>query len=150
MLLLWSPLVFAADAVAPSDSAALLASYDAVRVALVENRIDAAREGARALASDVSVPVEVATAARQVADASDDSVVRTTFGALSKAIVIRFEATAVPEGMRVYHCPMATAYSYWLQPAAGIANPYMGTSMPTCGEGTSFKAALKAAAEPSP
>jgi hypothetical protein len=40
---------------------------------------------------------------------------------------------------------MTPAYPYWLQPAAGIANPYMGTSMPRCGEGASFTAAVKKA-----
>jgi hypothetical protein len=51
----------------------------------------------------------------------------------------------VPDGVRAFRCPMTEAWPYWLQATAGIANPYMGTSMPACGEGTSFKAALKAA-----
>ena len=135
----------ASDAAAPADDESLLAAYEAVRVPLVEDRLDGAQAAARQLADGPGVPAEVAGAASAVTVATDADAARRAFGELSRALVIRFQATAVPDGMRIYRCPMAAGFQYWLQADAGIANPYMGTSMPTCGEGTSFKAAVRAA-----
>jgi hypothetical protein len=45
---------------------------------------------------------------------------------------------------------MAPSYPFWLQDEAGLQNPYMGTSMPMCGEGTTLTAAVKAAQSSTP
>jgi hypothetical protein len=37
-----------------------------------------------------------------------------------------------PDGVRTAYCPMAK--KSWLQKGDTLANPYYGTSMPTCGE----------------
>jgi hypothetical protein len=125
------------------DGPATLASYEAVRVPLAQDRLDDARSGATALASTADPPV--AAAAREVAASTDVAHARLAFGNLSRAVVIALDAGGVPDGVKAYRCPMTDAWPFWLQASAGMANPYMGTAMPTCGEGTSFKAAVKAA-----
>ncbi len=138
-------LVADAAEVAATDGGGLLAAYEAVRVPLVEDEVDGAREAAGRLAADPAAPRDLAAAARAVADTSDPATARAAFAELSRILVLRFEATGAPDGTRVYRCPMVAHYAYWLQAGSGLANPYMGTSMPGCGEGTSFKAAAKAA-----
>lgn len=119
---------------APAQDPLLLA-YDDVRVALVADRFDdAKREAADLFTSDV------APAARAFV-ASDDP--HAAFGELSRALVAYYAAHGVPDGVHAFHCPMTSAWQYWLQPSGGIGNPYMGVSMPTCGEAVSFAAAAK-------
>jgi hypothetical protein len=80
-----------------------------------------------------------------VASASDPDAVRLAFGELSRAVVVVLAAEGVPSGTKVYRCPMVEGWPFWLQKSPGIVNPYMGLRMPSCGEGTSFGAAAKAA-----
>ena len=121
--------------------AGLVEDYDLVRLALAEDRVDAARAAAVALAE--RAPPEVAIAARAVAHAEDDRTARLAFGELSRATVL---AVAADEpDVHVFRCPMADGWSFWLQTDAGIANPYMGARMPRCGFGTSLRAASRAA-----
>jgi Cu(I)/Ag(I) efflux system membrane fusion protein len=127
------------------DAVALLGAYDAIRVALVADSAGDASAAARSLAE--RAPEGAATGALAVADAPDLAAMRLAFGDLSRAVVLSF-ADAPPDGLHVYRCPMVSTYAYWLQADAGLQNPYMGTAMPECGEGTSLKAAAKAAALP--
>ncbi|MFZ5479275.1 MAG: hypothetical protein ACOZNI_21095 [Myxococcota bacterium] len=123
--------------------AAWLDAYDATREALVEDRHADAAASARLLAG-LADP-EIALLAGKVAGATDEAARRAAFGELSRALVLRISAAGGPK-VYAYHCPMiTTGYAYWIQSATGIGNPYMGRSMPECGEGTSMKAAVKAA-----
>ena len=122
----------------------LLDRYEAVRVALARDDIDHAKIAAVDLS--IFAPEEVVRAARAVATASDGAAARVAFGELSRATV-RAIASEPPMGVRVFRCPMTDAWPYWLQAGAGIANPYMGLAMPTCGTDTSLRAAVRAAAE---
>jgi hypothetical protein len=126
------------------DGAPLLAAYDEVRAQLAADHASEAAAGARSLA-DRAPDEATAAAAVAVSEAPDLDAMRRAFADLSRVLVLRF-ATSPPEGLRVYQCPMAPAYPYWLQDEAGLVNPYMGTSMPGCGQGTSLRAAAKAAA----
>jgi hypothetical protein len=49
-------------------------------------------------------------------------------------------STAAADSLVVVHCPMKNAD--WLQVGSSIDNPYLGTSMPTCGSITSTIAPL--------
>jgi hypothetical protein len=125
------------------DTAHLLDLYEAVRVPLAQDQVEGARSAARSLSTDV--PPEVAAAAVQVAAAGDPKAARVAFGELSRAVVHVLATTGPPDGTKVFRCPMAEGWPFWLQQSSGMANPYMGLAMPTCGEGTSFRAAVKAA-----
>lgn len=123
-------------------SAAAIQGYDVLRAELVEDDAAGATQAARALA--VTAPV-LATSATAVADAPDLPAKRVAFGELSRALVLGL-GSAPATKVWAYRCPMVTGYAYWLQTAPGLANPYMGQSMPACGEGVGVKAAIKAAA----
>jgi hypothetical protein len=125
------------------EPAALLSHYDAVRAHLVADHQPEAAEAARHLAGHVD-DSSLGAALVAVADAKDLANMRLAFAEVSRLLVLRF-SDEPPRGLRVYHCPMAPGYAYWLQPQAGLQNPYMGTAMPGCGEGTSLKAAVSAA-----
>lgn len=122
--------------------AVAVARYDTVRVALVEDRLDDARAAAAELAKADS---GLAPHADAVAGAADAAAARSAFAELSRALVVRLSADASAPKVLAYHCPMAAGYAYWIQSKAGIGNPYMGTSMPACGEERALKAAAKAA-----
>ncbi len=66
------------------------------------------------------------------ADAADLKAVRAAFKEFSDHLV----AGELPEGFIVAFCPMADdgKGASWIQPDGVIANPYLGRSMPTCGE----------------
>lgn len=134
--------IFALLAAAAWAGDPALDAYDRVRVALVEDRVDDARREAAAITAP-----ELLTPARALAATTDAVGARLAFGELSRALVAHYAAVGAPDGLRVFRCPMTPAWPYWVQPTAGIANPYMGTSMPRCGEGTSFAAAAKRVAK---
>lgn len=119
-----------------------LDGYEAVRVALVADQQAAAAAAATALAGQLSEPA-AAQAANAVAAATSLDAMRLAFGELSRAYVLHLDGT---QKVYAYFCPMTAAWGYWLQPAAGIGNPYMGQSMPKCGEGVALRVATKAAA----
>jgi hypothetical protein len=139
-MLVW---VGVAALAADLDAAQLLDLYEAVRVPLAQDQLEVARHGARAMATGVAP--EVAAAASQVAASADPQAARVAFGELSRAVVRVMATEGPPPGTKVFRCPMAEGFSFWLQESSGMANPYMGLAMPTCGEGTSFRAAAKAA-----
>lgn len=139
MLLL--SLALSAHAIEP---AALAAAYEQVRAPLAEDRVEDARRAAEALAAVPDAPADLTAAARSLVVTTDAEGARVAFGEVSRVVVRELVAAGVPDGAKVFHCPMTAAWGYWIQPSAGISNPYMGTSMPTCGEGTSWKSAAKA------
>ena len=125
-------------AVSPS-----LEAYDRVRVALTNDDLSGAKAGVSALNATVSGDPAALAASSALASAPDLTAARAAFGDLSKALLVEY-AVAAPEELHVYFCPMTSTFPYWLQPTAGLKNPYMGTKMPDCGEGVGLKAALKA------
>ena len=133
-----------ASSAAAMPAADALARYDAIRLALCDDRLDLAKVAAGALASDAGL----AGPAVALGAAADVAAARVAFGELSRALVLRLASTASAPRVAVYHCPMWKGYAWWIQPKAGISNPYMGHAMPECGEEMSLKAAAKAAAVP--
>lgn len=137
---------------AASDRAAL-ASYESVRASLAKDAVAAttagaasleksARTAARAASGDASHNWKlVADAAKRLHDMPKDDAdaVRKAFGDVSQHLVAVLAADrALAEGLHVFECPMAQGYKKWVQPAAKIENPYMGTRMPECGSESSL------------
>lgn len=135
-------LALAADA---ALSAALVAEVVAVGAPLVADELAPAQAAAAALAADPAAPAALAADAAAIKAAPDLATARKGYEALS-----RHALQALGDGspkVWVYHCSMYPgAFAYWIQAAPGVHNPYMGTSMPTCGEEVTLKAAVKAAA----
>ncbi len=119
-----------------------LTQYDTIRAALAEDRLDAARTAASALSAADS---GLAAAAGALALAADANSARLAFSDLSKALVLRLGSTTPTPKVFAYSCPMWQGFAWWVQPKAGISNPYMGLAMPECGEEKSLKGAVKAA-----
>lgn len=135
-------LALAADPTAPSPE---LVAYDHVRIALTNDDLPSAKAALTELLPTVHTDPVAEKAAGALGGATDLAGARTAFGELSKALIARYATTGAPDGMHVYYCPMTSTFAYWLQPEAGLKNPYMGKAMPDCGEGVGFKAAAKAA-----
>lgn len=124
----------------------LLPAYGAIRDALVRDDAAAVEQAARDLASRAATDPEVQALALSVARASDWAPRRLAFGELSRVLVGRLGLGGGPR-VFVYFCPMVTdGYAYWVQSKRGIANPYMGVSMPACGSESTLKVAVRAAA----
>ncbi len=139
-------LALRALAASPASPGEPLAHYDAVRVALVADNLVAAEAAARELATGGDAAL--ATAAQGVGSAPDLASARAAFSALSRAYISELASQPSPPKVSVYHCPMYQGFAWWVQPKAGIANPYLGQQMPGCGEEMSLKAAAKAASTP--
>jgi Cu(I)/Ag(I) efflux system membrane fusion protein len=76
---------------------------------------------------------EAADAANALAKAKDVSIARESFKDLSQSLIKYLSDRKVRTGeLDEVFCPMANAY--WLQTNKDIANPYLGHSMPGCGE----------------
>lgn len=135
----------ASASASPAVTSALLAQYDVLRLALLADKLDASVAAAREIVSASAGDSALLTAATAVSAASDLATARTAFGELSRLLIQRLSSTSPAPKALVYYCPMFAGFPYWLQPKAGLANPYMGQSMPACGEETSLKVALKAA-----
>lgn len=125
-------------------SAVPVAEYDAVRAALAADNAPAAAAAATLLAADTTLDPLMLAPAKAVAAATDIVVMRTAFAELSKAAILALGLTPT-EKVSVYRCPMAPNFQYWVQAKAGLANPYFGKSMLTCGEGVAIKVAYQAA-----
>jgi len=78
--------------------------------------------------------MKIDTAAVQLASAAEIADAREKFGTLTDAVVTYMDGLHLKaaEGVRKAYCPMAR--KSWLQKGDTLANPYYGTSMPTCGE----------------
>ncbi|GDX81036.1 hypothetical protein LBMAG42_28470 [Deltaproteobacteria bacterium] len=125
-------------------SAVPVAEYDAVRAALAADNAPAAAAAATTLAADATLDPLMLAPARAVAAATDIVVMRVAFAELSRTAILALGLTPA-EKVQVYKCPMAPNYQYWMQAKAGLANPYFGKSMLTCGEGVAIKVAYQAA-----
>src|SRR5690349_10235614 len=80
-----------------------------------------------------TLPADVATAADELAKAKDIGAARGSFKDLSDGLIKYLSDQKVQTGrFQEVYCPMATAS--WLQTNQDVANPYLGQSMPGCGE----------------
>ena len=152
--------VLAAVACAPAGAAegdaygAMIDRYEAIRLALLNDRLDgvpaeaeALAKGAGALAADfdakrAGVPAaaaeeaeallpEVAAGAKAVAAARDLEAARAVFADLTEPL-LRYRELTGDTSVRVAYCPMAG--KSWLQKdAETLGNPYYGQSMAECG-----------------
>ena len=96
----------------------------------VKPNADAIKAAAGTLGSSAKA---IDSAAGQLASSKEIGEARQKFGALSDAIFAYMKGAHVtaPADIRAAYCPMAQ--KSWLQKGDTIANPYYGTSMPTCG-----------------
>jgi hypothetical protein len=141
----------ASDAVPARATAELItryiAGYEAVRIALRNDQLSGAQSAAQQLVALTPGDTPMITAAAAITAATELHSARVGFGALSQVLIARLgSATAAPK-VWAYFCPMFDGFAWWIQAKPGIANPYMGESMPACGEETSLKAATKAAVQ---
>jgi hypothetical protein len=112
--------------------------YLKIQSALATDRIDEVKSNAGTIATAATSlgpdAAKIDTAAVTLASASELDDARQKFGTLSDAVVAYMDARhlTAPPGVRKAYCPMVR--KPWLQKGDTIANPYYGTSMPTCGE----------------
>ena len=117
----------------------VLDNYLAIQKELVKDSLQGVDDHANAIAKAVKgddmkmLPAEVATQAEKLARAKDLKAAREADKPLSASLIKYLADNKAGKG--VYHeafCPMAKAS--WLQTEKNIRNPYMGKSMPGCGE----------------
>jgi hypothetical protein len=112
--------------------------YLKIQSALATDRIDEVKANAGTIATAATslgpAATKIDTAAVKLASAGELTDAREKFGALSDAVVAYMDERhlTAPPGVRKAYCPMVR--KPWLQKGDTIANPYYGTSMPTCGE----------------
>jgi membrane fusion protein, copper/silver efflux system len=86
-------------------------------------------------------------AARSIAEADNLDQARVRLGKLNRVLFhLAANAEALRADYHVFRCPMAPDFPYWFQRRESIANPYMGTSMPTCGVRTDWPAEVAGSA----
>lgn len=130
----------------------LLASYETIRLSLLEDRWDGADEAAvvhgaiaqlttafdaeaAGVAAEsqekaVDLLAKMKPAGEALAAAADLESARTAFYELTKNLVL-YRELMTGDKPAVAYCPMAK--KSWLQPKGEIGNPYHGQSMPKCG-----------------
>jgi len=118
--------------------ASIVDPYLDIQAALAQDRSDEVRAKAGEIATAATAlgapAMKIDTAALQLASAGDVADARQKFGTLSEAMIAYMDGLHLkaPDGVRTAYCPMAK--KSWLQKGDTLANPYYGTSMPTCGE----------------
>jgi hypothetical protein len=137
---------------ADSSLSAMLTEYEAIRALLArdatagigeasERLADHATRSASSLPQTSGTLTSIAQNARSLKEASGRGLpeTRRSFGELSRAVIdlLARDAT-LRAGRWVFECPMADGYKKWVQTTDSVANPYMGKSMPSCGEASSF------------
>lgn len=118
----------------------LVASYESVSTALVNDDLEAARSAAESLAKvakQEGTP-NIDIAAGKVADANSLDEARKTFKSLSSQVIALARGD---EGYTVMTCPMVEN-GRWLQSDKTVSNPYMGQRMPGCGMPESKKSKM--------
>lgn len=135
-----------------TEKRAALASYERIRLSLAKDVIAKASADAAALERDARAVAKADTARSEawtsLADAAkalhgmsneDADAVRNSFGKVSEHLVSALaEDNEAAKGLHVFECPMAQGYKKWVQSAAKIENPYMGTRMPSCGSASDW------------
>lgn len=121
----------------PANS--VLDHYLKIQAALADDSIKGVSTNAAAISEAVKADntktfsPDVASSAEALAKAKDLAMVRENFKDLSQSLIKYLSDEKVKTGrFEEIFCPMANAY--WLQTNQDIANPYLGHSMPGCGE----------------
>lgn len=137
---------------------AVFRGYLAAHRALADDDVDAARSSLLELRDAVRVThspdhaparapavvhehlARMDAALAPAGDAHDIAVLRQGFRSVSNALIAIEAALGNPltEDLRIVHCPMALedGGADWVQVGATVANPYLGSAMPTCGSVT--------------
>jgi Cu(I)/Ag(I) efflux system membrane fusion protein len=117
----------------------VLEHYFRIQKALADDSTDGITTNALAIATAVkaddskTLPSEVGEEADALAKAQELAATRDAFADLSKSLIKYLSDKKVQTGeMEEVFCPMANAY--WAQKGQDIVNPYVGHSMPGCGE----------------
>lgn len=113
--------------------------YLKIQSELVKDSLKGVSENATAISKTVksddkkALPSEVATEADALAKATDVSSAREAFKPLSKSLIKYLADNKIhSDSFTEVYCSMADAS--WLQTESEVHNPYLGKSMPTCGE----------------
>jgi hypothetical protein len=113
--------------------------YVQVQVALVENSLQGLSTAGSAMAKTVqadpghTLPAKVAGQAEALGKAKDLATARAAFKSLSDSLIDYLKGQKAAAGTyHVAYCPMAKAS--WIQIGTTVMNPYMGRSMPHCGQ----------------
>jgi len=113
--------------------------YLKIQAALVQDSTNGVGENAAAISKIVNgddkkaFPPQVAREADALAKAGDVSAAREAFKPLSKSLIQYLAGHKVhSDFFTEVYCPMADAS--WLQTDTEVHNPYLGKSMPGCGE----------------
>lgn len=114
-------------------------NYLKIQTALTKDSLEGVPDKANAMAKAIKgdemkmLNTEIATQAETLAQATDLKTARKAFKPLSDSLIKYLADHKVQSGSyNEAYCPMAEAS--WLQAGAKINNPYMGKSMPGCGE----------------
>ena len=117
----------------------VLAHYLKIQAALADDSTEGISANAVVISKAVkaddtkTLSSDVADAADALAKAKDLPEERESFKDLSQSLIKYLSDKKVKTGrLEEIFCPMANAY--WLQTNQDIANPYLGHSMPECGE----------------
>lgn len=141
-----STLLFAVAASAAENSEALrepvktvLAEYGKISDALAKDSVQGIGEHARAIAKAIrddkgrTLSLSAADRAEKLANAKNLKATREAFRSLSDSLIVYLSENKVSStGLKEAFCPMVQAS--WLQKGEKLQNPYMGQSMPRCGE----------------
>jgi hypothetical protein len=113
--------------------------YLKIQAELAKDSIKGVSDHAKAIAEAVKgdkmkmLDSEVAVEAEALAKTTDLSTAREAFKPLSKMLIKYLADHKVQSGSYTeVYCPMANAS--WLQADKDVNNPYLGKSMPTCGQ----------------
>ncbi len=137
------------------EARALLAADRLEGVPARASRLEASLEGARAALgdggrADVTALVEQGIAAAgELGRAKDLEGARAAFGNASRSLIGLAGADhRLAEGWQPYFCPMTTTFPKWMQQGKQKQNPYLGTSMSTCGNASDWAVPMPAAPAP--
>lgn len=124
-----------ADLTAPVKS--VYGHYLKIQASLAKDSLTGVAENADAIAkaaqSDAKMlPADVGTQAESLAKAKDLSAARAAFKPLSDSLIQYLADHHAKNAYVQVYCPMANAN--WLQASRNVSNPYLGKSMPDCGE----------------
>jgi hypothetical protein len=117
---------------------AVLDPYIKIHDALAQDSLEGVGQYAGELATAATAlgapGMKINTVALSLASATELNDARSKYATLSDAIVAYQTdlKLGLPEGVRMAVCPMIR--KPWMQRGDTIANPYYGSSMPTCGD----------------
>lgn len=111
--------------------------YLKIQASLAKDSMSGVAQNADAIAKAVqtdakAMPSAVATEAEALAKASDLKSAREAFKPLSDSLIQYLADHHARNAYVQVYCPMANAN--WLQSSKNVSNPYLGKSMPDCGE----------------